>query len=77
MDGRFVLGDLPPGRYTLQIDPTTVPQGYVAEPTAITVDVRCSETAAAKFLLSVPPKPVLQFDAPEQHLNVGSPAPRN
>jgi hypothetical protein len=60
-DGSFVLGDLPPQRYLLQVDPATIPEGYVAKPSSISKEVRAGETASVSFQLVVPPKPVLQL----------------
>ncbi len=39
-DGTFVLGDLPPGRYVLRVDPSTVPSGYTITPASQAIDLK-------------------------------------
>ncbi len=39
-DGAFVIGDLPPGAYSLRVDPATVPAGFAGNPATQTVQVK-------------------------------------
>jgi hypothetical protein len=70
IDGLFLFGDLPPQRYVISIDPSTIPSGYVAKPSTITVQPRPGEAGTADFELMIPPRPVLQVPAMDQHLEL-------
>ena len=56
-NGVFLIGDLTPGRFELHIDLTSVPKGYVAQPSSVIVTVTpAAVTRSVAFKLSVPPK---------------------
>jgi hypothetical protein len=64
-NGRFMLGDLPPGTYELRLDPETLPPGYEPRLPALAVIVAPGETVqGADFLLVVPPKPIVEKSLP-------------
>ena len=61
-DGSFLFGDLPPGRYQLQLDSATVPASFVSRPAMLTVEVKPGQrTGAANFRLV---RPVIVKSAP-------------
>ena len=68
-DGAFVLGDLPPGTYSLRLDPATVPRGFVARPSLQTVEVKPGKsTDNVEFRLV---RPVVVKQAPPIALRGG------
>jgi hypothetical protein len=70
-NGSFTLGDLPPGRYELRIDPATLPAGYVSQPVSTTVIVEPgAHPPVVRFKLVVPPKPVIEIKGPDQKINI-------
>lgn len=42
-DGSFVIDDLPPGDYTVSVDPETIPEGLGVEPDSIAVTLQSQE----------------------------------
>jgi hypothetical protein len=70
-NGVYIAGDLIPGEYTLMVDPATVPEGYVVNPETVTVIVKPGQTdESAHFLLSLPPRPVIERKLPVQEVGV-------
>ncbi|MBZ5498374.1 MAG: SPOR domain-containing protein [Acidobacteriia bacterium] len=67
LNGIFLIGDLPPGTYELEIDRNTLPEGYAPKPASIQVVVKPGKTMGdVAFLLVIPPKPVVQKILPPQ-----------
>jgi hypothetical protein len=48
-NGIFLIGDLPPGRYELHLDPTSLPRGYVAQPSSVTLTVTSEGSRGRRF----------------------------
>jgi hypothetical protein len=65
--GNFLLSDLPPGTYELQIDTETIPQFYTSKPATVSVEVKPGKTSeGVQFQLAVPPRPVIEKSLPIQ-----------
>jgi len=75
-NGSFLIGDMTPGSYQLRVDSTTIPAGYVAQPSLLTVEARAGNTLSdVVFRLVVPPKPVIEKALPPQEVQFSGPAP--
>jgi hypothetical protein len=69
-NGVFLFGDLPPGEYEVRLDASTLPKGYVAQPSSYVVRVTPGATSREpRFRLVIPPKPVMVIPAPPQILH--------
>ena len=61
-DGGFVMGDLPPGKYQIRIDPTNIPSNLICGPASQIVEVKSGQiTDAVEFRLT---RPVIVRPAP-------------
>ena len=70
-NGVFLIGDLAPGRYELHLDPTSLPRGYVPQPSSVTVTVTPGGVSRdTVFKLAIPPKPVIEIQAPDQKIEM-------
>ncbi|MEO8595545.1 MAG: SdrD B-like domain-containing protein [Candidatus Solibacter sp.] len=70
-NGAFLLGDLPPGQYELRPDPASVPPGYVPQPSRAVVTVTPGGVSRdTVFKLAIPPRPVIQIQAPDQKIEM-------
>ncbi len=76
MNGRFLLGDLAPGTYSLHLDPDGLPEGYAPQPASVVVRVEAGVASRdVKFRLAVPPRPVIEIRAPAQTVTLPPPPP--
>jgi hypothetical protein len=70
-NGMFLIGDLPPGRYEMHLDPTSLPRGYVAQPSSASVTVTSGGVSRdTVFKLAIPPKAVIEIKAPDQKIAI-------
>jgi hypothetical protein len=75
-NGSFLIGDMTPGSYQLRVDAATIPAGYVARPSLLTVEARAGNTLSdVVFRLVVPPKPIIEKAMPPQEVQFSGPAP--
>ena len=86
-DGSFTIDDLPPGTYTVSVDPETIPDGLGAAPESFSVDLGSKEHyQGAAFLVGHSEKKVVfsfvaggsgdNASAPKVHVSEGRLPPR-